>query len=90
MTAPSRKGKPQAILTAPQLKKLLHVYATEGSEQARALGVQFGIAPGYVRKLAHRHGVKVKRARGPRWHPEFPRDLDPRWERAKAIGMVVI
>lgn len=81
------------ILTAPKLKNLLHVYATIGGDAARALAVEYGIKPSYVKILTSRYRVPVKRRPNKRrlkLPKRVPPFADPRWARARAIGQVIV
>jgi hypothetical protein len=79
---------PIIILNKQQLNHLLDVYQNQGADAARALAPGYGIKPGYVKRLASKHSVKAKR-QGAKRRKRLPAYADPRWQRAKAIGVVV-
>ena len=78
------------ILTKEAINDLLDTYASQGGDAARALAPKYGIKPGYVKKLAVKHGVRT-RAIGPRsrHYKPTPRAQDPRWLWAIERGAVV-
>ena len=73
------------ILTKEALNHLLRVYAEEGGDAARALAPSYGVGPKYIRKLACKHGVKVKRKRS-----KAKTNTDRRWQWAIERGAVRI
>lgn len=81
------------LATKAQIDEILRVYVHQGSVAAGALGISYGFNPHFARTLAHIHGVKRR--------PGTPKprrsDLgvkrkpqDPRWERARKIGAVLV
>jgi hypothetical protein len=79
-----------AILTKAQRDHLFAVYRTKGGAATRALAVKYGVSPSYVtKKLVQRHGVRFERRPEDGRQPRRPKHEDPRWARARAIGMVV-
>jgi hypothetical protein len=79
------------ILTKQQINHLLEVYHNDGPDAARKLAPQYGVKPAYVKKLAFQHGVRVKlRGRDYVMPKRLPSYADPRWQRARAIGAVVV
>lgn len=79
-----------SILTKQQIEHLLHVYSTEGGNEARKLAPEYGIKPVYVGKLCKVHGVKaLQRPNKQKMKAKLRGHLDPRWEWAKAIGPII-
>jgi hypothetical protein len=73
------------ILTRQQIDHLLLVYSTIGKLEAEELASHYGMKPSYVRLVAQRHGVQVKRDDD---NTQRKRASYSRWERARAIGVV--
>lgn len=80
------------ILSDNQLADILYTWATIGPDAARELAPKYGVKTTYIKKLAKDYKVRAARKRNQDHNCQrrIPRDQDPRWERAKAIGMIII
>lgn len=74
------------FMTEAQRNEVLRVYVMEGYEAVKPLAIKYGVNPHYIAELARRRGFYGNRQS--RRYKDSKRD--PRWERARAIGMVVI
>lgn len=73
------------FMTEAQRNEVLRVYVMEGYEASKPLAIKYGVNPHYIAELARRRGFYGNRQS--RRFKDSKRD--PRWERARAIGLVV-
>lgn len=81
---------PRVRLTNEQREELLALYLTD-RRAAYRLARQYGVRRTYLPQLAERRGVKCRLPFNNRGVPKYSEDgNDPRWEWAKARGMVIV
>lgn len=74
-------------VTAEQAKELVRVYLDHGSDAAADLSSKYGVSRNYASSLASTMGLGRLTKNAVR---RSVRSLnDPRWARAKAVGMVI-
>lgn len=73
------------FMTQSQRDECLRVYVMQGYLAVKPLAEKYGVNPHYISELARRRGFHGNRQE--RRFKDSKRD--PRWERARAIGLVV-
>ena len=87
---------PKMKITPAQRDELVKLYFEQGRHAAAELSVKYGVSPKYASSIAASMGMgrprwrKGNRYKDNKVDPQSVRTHnDPRWARAKAVGMVV-
>lgn len=86
-------------VSAEQREELIQLYMTSGRKATYELADKYGVSRNYAAVEAAARGLKRPRIAGRRYHrskewfkirpTSVNTSSDPRWERAKAIGVVI-